>query len=326
MAADAGEDGNGVEGLGVEGLLRIAEELRALAREHNPPRRKNMPAACEKLKQRIAALARQPAAGQAIEQAVAVFNGRREYPKALARSIACWSSMAYRLAFWRVAASDINYRRFFDIDGLAGVRIEEPEVFQRMHGLVFDLVRRGLVQGLRIDHIDGLPAPKPMSKISSVNWAPTSILWRKKSWAPARNFGIGLSPEPPAMKCSTPLTASSSMLRPRPPFKSLYTKFTGEPHSYEAALQAAKSQVLRESFASELESLVSDMKRIADANRSTRDYSVNIISVALADIINAFPVYRTYITLASFVSEDLALVTSAVRKAGRDHVTRPQRS
>ena len=67
---------------------------------------------------------------------------------------------SYRLSFWRVAASDVNYRRFFDIDSLAGVRIEEPAVFQRAHQLIFDLVRRGLVQGLRIDHIDGLADPK----------------------------------------------------------------------------------------------------------------------------------------------------------------------
>ena len=65
----------------------------------------------------------------------------------------------YRLAHWRVAASDINYRRFFDINALAGLRVEEPEVFARAHETVFRLVREGRIDGLRIDHIDGLADP-----------------------------------------------------------------------------------------------------------------------------------------------------------------------
>ena len=67
---------------------------------------------------------------------------------------------SYRLAYWRVAASDINYRRFFDINELAGIRIEDPEIFARCHELIFRLVREGRVQGLRIDHVDGLADPE----------------------------------------------------------------------------------------------------------------------------------------------------------------------
>lgn len=324
VAADAGEEGQDSEGSGVEGLLRIAEELRALA--HEPAhRRRTMPGACEKLKQRIAALARRPAAAQALEQAVAVFNGTPGLSESFGALHRLLEQQAYRLAFWRVAASDINYRRFFDIDGLAGVRIEKPEVFQRMHGLVFDLVRRGLVQGLRIDHIDGLADPQAYIEDLQRELGPNFYIVAEKILGPGEelrdwplagttgyemlNFIDGVFVE---------ATAEAA-------FDSIYAKSTGERQSYEAALRAAKSQVLLESFSSELASLVSDMKRIADANRSTRDYSVNIISIALADIIIAFSVYRTYITLASFVSEDLALVTSALNKA-KSATTLPDRS
>src|SRR4029450_878583 len=69
-------------------------------------------------------------------------------------------AQSYRLAYWRVAASDINYRRFFDINALAGLRVEDPVVFERSHAIIFRLVREGRIQGLRIDHVDGLADPE----------------------------------------------------------------------------------------------------------------------------------------------------------------------
>ena len=70
------------------------------------------------------------------------------------------SNQAYRLAFWRVAAEEINYRRFFDINELAAIRMEQPEVFAEFHNCVFHLLQSGAITGLRIDHIDGLYDPK----------------------------------------------------------------------------------------------------------------------------------------------------------------------
>ena len=115
---------------------------------------------CERLKRRLAALARRESVAQTIAQAVTVFNGTPGLPESFGSLHRLLERQAYRLSYWRVAASDVNYRRFFDIDGLAGVRIEEKAVFERTHALVFDLVRRGLIQGLRIDHIDGLADPR----------------------------------------------------------------------------------------------------------------------------------------------------------------------
>ena len=98
-------------------------------------------------------------------------------------------------------------------------------------------------------------------------------------------------------------------------FDRIYHETTGFPQSYQAALLAAKRQVLLESFSSELESLVSDMKRIADANRLTRDYSVNAIRVALGDLVCAFPVYRTYITSRGLAAEDRAMIGEVLEEA-----------
>ena len=100
-----------------------------------------------------------PLVQKAIEEALAVINGTPGDPRSFDALDALLSDQAYRLAFWRVAAEEINYRRFFDINDLAAIRMELPEVFDETHRLLFDLVATGAVTGLRIDHPDGLYLP-----------------------------------------------------------------------------------------------------------------------------------------------------------------------
>ena len=309
VAVDVAEGGDGIDG-----LLRVAEDLRALAQEP-PHRQHDVVATCERLKLRLAVLARRANVAQTIDQAVGVFNGTPGLPESFGSLHRLLERQAYRLSFWRVAASDVNYRRFFDIDGLAGVRIEEPAVFERTHKLVFDLVRNGLVQGLRIDHIDGLADPKAYAAALQRAIGPNFYIVAEKILEP----GEQLRPWPLAG------TTGYEMLNlidgvfvdgdNAMSFDRIYRETTGFNQTYEEALLAAKRQVLLESFSSELESLVSDMKRIADANRLTRDYNVNAIRVALGDLVCVFPVYRTYITPRSLESEDRVLLTRVLRDA-----------
>ena len=309
VAVEASEGGDGIDG-----LLRVGEELRALAQEP-PHRQHDVVSTCERLKLRLAVLARRPNVLQTIEQAVAVFNGTPGLSESFGTLHRLLERQAYRLSFWRVAASDVNYRRFFDIDGLAGVRIEKPDVFGRTHKLIFDLVRRGLVQGLRIDHIDGLADPKAYAAALQRAIGPNFYVVAEKILEP----GEALRPWPLSG------TTGYEMLNfldgvfvdgaNEKTFDRLYHETAGFAQSYEEALLAAKRQVLLESFSSELESLVSDMKRIADANRLTRDYNVNAIRVALGDLICAFPVYRTYITPRTLESEDRLLLGEVLEHA-----------
>ena len=96
---------------------------------------------------------------EAIEQTVAAMNGRRGDPHSFDQLEALLAHQAYRLSYWRVATDEINYRRFFDINHLAAIRVEEPEVFEAVHGVVLRLLGTGQVTGLRIDHPDGLFDP-----------------------------------------------------------------------------------------------------------------------------------------------------------------------
>src|SRR5213079_432458 len=86
-------------------------------------------------------------------------NGVAGQPRTFDRLDALLNAQSYRLAHWRVASEEINYRRFFDVNQLAALRMEDPAVFDEVHRFVFDLVERGAVTGLRIDHVDGLFNP-----------------------------------------------------------------------------------------------------------------------------------------------------------------------
>jgi (1->4)-alpha-D-glucan 1-alpha-D-glucosylmutase len=309
VAVDASESGDGIDG-----LLRVAEELRALG-EEPAQHRHDIVAACERLKKRLALLARRENVAQTIQQAVDVFNGTPGLPESFGTLHRLLEQQAYRLSFWRVAASDVNYRRFFDIDGLAGVRIEKPAVFERTHQFIFELVRRGLIQGLRIDHIDGLADPKGYAADLQRAIGPNFYVVAEKILEP----GEALRPWPLSG------TTGYEMLNlidgifvdqdHKKAFDRIYKETSGVKETFDSMLLAAKRQVLLESFSSELESLVSDVKRIADSNRLTRDYSLNAIRIALGDLVCAFPVYRTYITSRSLETEDRVLLAAVVRDA-----------
>src|SRR2546429_503289 len=107
----------------------------------------------------VALLAASPAVRAFIEDNVRVFNGKPGDAPSMDQLDALLADQSYRAAYWRVAGEEINYRRFFDINELAAIRMEEPQVFEATHRLLFRLVREGAVTGLRIDHPDGLYDP-----------------------------------------------------------------------------------------------------------------------------------------------------------------------
>jgi (1->4)-alpha-D-glucan 1-alpha-D-glucosylmutase len=299
-------------------VLSISERLRAMNEETDPERRSGFVAEAEDLKARLAAAAAaSPALGEAIERAVALVNGIPGQPESVGTLHRILEAQAYRPAHWRVAASDINYRRFFDINGLAGIRVEIPEVFDATHALITRLVREGRIQGLRIDHIDGLADPEGYAGRLQQAVGPGFYVVVEKILEP----GEELRPWPVA---GTTGYEALNLLdglfvdgRAKPALERVYRARTGTEARYGELLRGAKTEILEGSFASELEVLVSDLKRIADADRRTRDYTVNAMRRALAEIIARFPVYRTYLGDGEAVAEDLKLIDETVGGAKR---------
>ena len=318
--AALGEIDSGVE------LLPVAEILRAMATESAPERRMAFPEEAKALKARIAQATASPDVKEAIERAVALFNGVSGTPESFGSLHRLLEVQNYRLAHWRVAASDINYRRFFDINSLGGIRVEEPDVFARTHELIFRLVREGRVQGLRIDHIDGLADPEGYAHALQREIGPDFYILIEKILEP----GEALRPWPVAGTTGYDvLNVIDGVFvdtRNARRFEAIYRAASGVDTGYGTQLRAAKEEIVETSFASELEVLVSDLKRVADVDWSTRDYTTVALRRALTEIIARLPVYRTYITEAGEPDvTDRTLLQRTLRQAKR-WSTLPDRS
>ncbi|HET7547165.1 MAG TPA: malto-oligosyltrehalose synthase, partial [Usitatibacter sp.] len=270
-------------------LPRRDERRRALADERNLQK--------EVLKGRLAALARTNAAvARAIGHAVQSINGRAEDPGSFDALHELLEAQAYRVAFWRVASDDINYRRFFDINDLAALRQENDAVFEATHRLVLALVNEGLVDALRIDHPDGLYDPKEyFARLFAGCKRPPYVVVEKivapfenvpESWAVHGTTGYRFANVVNGLFVDA--SAEARLTR-------TYHQFIGDETPYEEVARRSKRQILRTALASELTVLTSKLSRIARADRNTRDFTFNTLRDGLAEVLAAFPVYRTYI-------------------------------
>ncbi|WP_404361898.1 malto-oligosyltrehalose synthase [Marinobacter sp.] len=223
-------------------------------------------------------------------------------------------AQAYRLAYWRVAADEINYRRFFDINDLACLRQEEHAVFEKTHSLAFDLVREGKVQGLRIDHPDGLydPAqyfsrlqgPKPTWLIAEKILSKGERL--RRDWPIHGTTGYEFAADCTGLFIDP--DAAGEM-------QEIYEAFVGQRMSFEDICYRSKKLIVQTSLASGMAVLANQLARIADADPHTRDFTLNGLRQALTEVVACFPVYRTYITERGVSEEDRDQVDRAVRDA-----------
>ncbi len=323
----------------------LAAQLASLSTAfgHLPGRRAQTPSECtervrdkELFKARLAHLAEaHPSLARAVLAAVAEFNlASEEARDQLHRLI---DMQAFRLAYWRVAADEINYRRFFDINDLAAVRMERDEVFEATQSFALDLAAAGTVDGLRIDHPDGLYDP--------------ARYFRQLQEGYARRAGIVLPAAGPDGRPPRPLyvvaekiaaseeevpvkwhvhgttgyrfanvangvlvdTAAADALR------QAWHGFTGETQDFDSVARSGKREVMRSALSSELNVLSSELLRIARADRGTRDYTLNALRRALAEVAACMPVYRTYIVDAPS-AQDAHFIDAATEAAERQSV------
>lgn len=218
----------------------------------------------------------------------------------------------YRLASWRVAAEQINYRRFFDINDLAALRMEDPRVFNWAHAKLFELVQGGVVSGVRLDHTDGLYDP--------------AGYFRALQQGAAEALGLPV-PEEGAPRETLPLyVVAEKILEPgeRLPegwmvhgttgydflaqlggvfvdgggeeeITAIYRRFTGDRDSYPEHLYRGKSLIQRVSLPGEVNVLAEHLERLAEADLRFRDFTLSALREVIREVIAAFPVYRTYV-------------------------------
>lgn len=215
-------------------------------------------------------------------------------------------AQAYRLADWRVAGDDINYRRFFDINALAAIRMEDPEVFEAVHALPLRWLAEGQVTGLRIDHPDGLADPaRYFERLQQRHAAQRQARGQPPQALYLVVEKIMADHEPlPAdwrvhggtgYRFSTLVNGLFIAVDARERFDAIYGAFTGDTRPFEEAAYECKRLIIETALFSDMAWLVDTLSRITRADRAVCDFTRNQLRVALVEVAAQFPVYRTYV-------------------------------
>ena len=271
-----------------------------------------------------------PEVQQAIENALRQINGEPGDARSFDALDELLNAQSYRLAFWRVAAEEINYRRFFDVNDLAAIRMELPEVFDEAHKLLLDLVRVGAVTGLRIDHPDGLYLPQEyFEKLQRrcaealgtalpqdgravymiVEKILTAVETLRKDWPVHGTTGYDFANQ------VTQLLVDSSA---ETEITKTFHRFLGHSLHFGHLAYAKKLLVMRLALANDVNVLGNMVDRLSEQNRWYRDFTLEALARAVRETIACFPVYRTYLAPGRPVNDqDRQVVERAVAAAER---------
>ncbi len=251
-----------------------------------------------------------------VDENVRTFNGEKGKAESFNLLDDLLSQQVFRLSFWKVAAEEINYRRFFCVNGLISLRVEDEHVLNDTHGLIFDLIEKRVVTGVRIDHVDGL-------------YDPANYLQRVREKVPANyiivekilNLQEDLPPSWPVQGTTgydftnyvNELFCQKENERA---FNRIYAGITGLKNSYEDVVRDNKKMIIQEDMASDVHNLAQLLKNISSRDRHGSDITLNALQRALTEVLAVFPVYRTYISRVVVSDDDRKYILAAVNRAG----------
>ncbi|MGH9308531.1 MAG: malto-oligosyltrehalose synthase [Vicinamibacterales bacterium] len=275
-----------------------------------------------------------PPVREAIDEAVRQFNGEPGRPESFDALHEMLESQPYRLSYWRTASHEINYRRFFDINTLAGLRVEDPEVFAETHKLLGQLLADDSVQAVRIDHPDGLF--DPASYFSALQDLAA------RAWNAGRQAEHDGRPDRPLYVVAEKILSVREQLPPRWAVhgttgynylndlnglfidqgrsrlvRRAYAKLTGRTEPFDDVLYWSKRIIIETAMASELTVLTHMLDRIAQSSRKSRDFTRDSLRDVITEVAACFPVYRTYVDGSGWTPEDRVVVERAIARARR---------
>jgi (1->4)-alpha-D-glucan 1-alpha-D-glucosylmutase len=340
-------------------LLSIVTALDHLPPRTEESREKIMEGRREKeiIKKRLSTLYHESEVVHAfIDENIMAFNGTKDDPRSFDLLDDLLNDQAYRLAHWRVATEEINYRRFFDINELAAIRMEQPHVFREAHRLVFQLIREGKVTGLRMDHLDGLYNPVGylyrlqrecfiQSCLRAPGFLQEEMAVEEKA---GRLYDEELSRDPVSpLRMSFymlgekilikseripedwPIFGTTGydflnsvnglfidMLKARD-FEEIFARFIRKKVNYQDLVYDKKKLIMQTSMTSEINTLGHFLNHLSEKDRHTRDFTLNSLTAALVEVIACFPVYRTYVTRSGVNERDRRYIEQAVSRAKR---------
>ncbi len=273
-------------------------------------------------KRRLAALcAKSDAIAEFLERKISKINGKPGDSASFDTLHELIKAQAYRLAYWRVAADDINYRRFFDVNELAALRQENEAVFTQTHEFVLQLLQQGKLDGLRIDHPDGLYNPRQYFERLQGETGEAGATHRfyvvaekiltgdenlSQNWPIHGTTGYNFSNLVNGLFVDP---ASERKL------DRIYRAFIGTHANFKELVYECKKLVMDRSLNSELNVLANHLSRIALADRHTCDFTTKSLRDALTEIVACFPVYRTYVSEQGVSPDDREYINEAVNCA-----------
>jgi (1->4)-alpha-D-glucan 1-alpha-D-glucosylmutase len=322
--------GNAADRVAAIELESILRALQAL-----PPHNSTGAAECQArhdetvvAKRRLAELTeRSPAVAEHLRRSVAALNGIAGERASHERLHELLERQPYRLAYWRVAADEINYRRFFDINDLAGLRTQNFDVLEATHGKLLEWTADGRIHGWRIDHPDGLYDPLGYlewlrARLGEVGRAGLYVVVEKilaahehlpRGWPVQGTTGYDFAN---AVNGLFVFGAAEQ------DFDRVYRTFTREREPFESMLYQCKQQILAFHLSSELTLLAHLLYRLAESRLETRDFTLNEIRSALLELVSAFPVYRSYVTPEHIGRQDRRHIEWAVKRARQSYGSR----
>ena len=263
-------------------------------------------------------LARSPRLRRHVDDCLRRANGEPGTPASFDVLHHLLQHQAYRLAYWRTASDEINYRRFFDINELVALRMEVPAVFEAAHSLLWRLVSDGKVTGIRVDHPDGLLDPLAYFKrLQHLTGPPLYVVAEKilspgeslnPDWLIAGTTGYGFLN-----------MVSRLFVDPRhvKAMRRLYTRVTGRQEPFDEVAYQGRRTIMLTAMASELNVLAHALNRLAEQDRRSRDFTLNNCRTALREVVACFPVYRTYVNPRGASDFDREIITTAIAEARR---------
>ncbi len=250
-----------------------------------------------------------------INDNIRIFNGEKKSAEGINLLDSLLSEQLFRLSFWKVATEELNYRRFFNINGLISLRVEDERVFNLTHALILRFVKEKKITGLRIDHIDGLYDPTGYLRMLREKAGGVCLLVEKilayneklsHLWAVQGTTGYDFLNVVNGIFCDEENGRN---------FNKLYYTFTGFKTSYESILYEKKMLVIEKDMAGDVDNLAHLLKRISSNDRDGVDITLYGIKRAIVEVLALFPVYRTYIREDSYSEEDRLYIIETMNRA-----------
>ena len=315
-----------------QGLRQIAGLCEALVEAWEDPERSNYLDSAEAAEQQLAELLQSDDAASAFAQTLEELNGVLGTASSFDYLDQLLRKQIYRLSSWRLGLECINYRRFFNVNELAAIRVELPEVFESVHAKLLRLVEDGSITGVRLDHIDGLYDPigylrqldaaLRRATHNQDESAPLHLTVEKILAAAERLPEAFIAHGTTGYEFIRVATGVFVDRRAEQSLTSLYRRFTGDQLSFSTHLLQAKRDILGSLLASDATKLSHELEGLAEQDRKSRDLSWRSLHDALVEVMAAFGTYRSYVRPSGErTSDDEAMINRAVADALRRNPT-----